>query len=57
MSDEQLAERIARALHGDTTWRSWPENFRRVEIGFWLGRLEKLRRAGLTVVETEEVKP
>jgi hypothetical protein len=52
--DEKLAERIARAMHGDDTWRSWPEKFRRVEIQSWTGKIEKIRRAGLELVERED---
>lgn len=54
IADEKLAERIARAMHGDDTWRSWPEKFRRVEIQSWTGKIEKIRRAGLEIVERED---
>lgn len=52
--DEKLAERVARAMHGEDTWRSWPDRFRRVEIESWAGKIEKIRRAGLEIVEGEE---
>jgi len=54
VSDEKLAERVAQALHGEDTWRSWPDRFRQVEIESWIGKIEKIRHAGLELVERED---
>ena len=58
MSDERLAERLARAEIGDSHWLqhdSWV--LRSIELHAvknWLERIETIRRAGLELVERED---
>lgn len=53
MTDEQMAERIARAQFGDR-WPLVRESAQRGEIDHWRDAIKRIRAAGLAVVEAED---
>lgn len=53
MSDQQLAERVARADYGDG-WDDLDERTRAMRAEIWRGLIEAIRAAGLAVVEAED---
>lgn len=53
MTDEKLAERIARSDYGDD-WGDLDPRLKAVRIDIWSGLIEEIRRAGLELVEREE---
>lgn len=53
VTDGRLAERIARNDYGDY-WFDLGEYAQAKRIEFWRGAIEKIRAAGLEVVEAEE---
>lgn len=53
MTDEQLAERVARTDWGDG-WNDIAERTRATRIEIWRGVIEVIRAAGLEIMEAEE---
>lgn len=53
MSDQQLAERVARADYGDG-WGDLDERTRAMRVEIWRGMIETIRAAGLEIVEAED---
>lgn len=53
MSDEQMAERIARAQFGDL-WPLVREDQQMELLEHWRGAIERIRAAGLEIVEAED---
>ena len=53
MTEEQLAERVARADYGDG-WGDLDERARATRVEIWRGMIEVIRAAGLEIVEAEE---
>ena len=53
MTDEQLAERVARADYGDG-WAKLDERTRAMRIEIWRGMIATIRAAGFEIVEAED---
>jgi len=53
MTDEQLAERVARADYGDG-WDDLDERMRGIRVQIWSRLIEAIRTAGLVIVEAED---
>ena len=54
MSDERLAERLARTEIGEDHWPRHSALFRRYVVSGWLKQIKAIRRAGLEIVERED---
>ncbi len=54
MSDEQLAERLARADAGEEFWTRVTEDYRAHATAVWRDKIGTIRRAGLALVEAED---
>ena len=54
MSDEQLAERLARADAGEEFWVRVTDHYRAHAAAVWRDKLSTIRRAGLALVEAED---
>lgn len=52
-SDEQLAERLARADVGEEFWVRVTDHYRAHAAAVWRDKLSTIRRAGLSLVEAE----
>lgn len=53
MTDEQLAERLARSDWGDG-WNDLTKRTRAMRIEIWIRLIEAIRAAGLEIVEAED---
>lgn len=53
MTDEQLAERVARSDWGDG-WDDLTKSTRATRIDIWRWLIEAIREAGLEIVEAED---
>ena len=54
MTDEQLAERLARADAGEEFWARVADHYRAHAAAVWRDKLFTIRRAGLALVEAED---
>lgn len=54
MTDEKLAERLARAEIGEDHWPRHSVWFLRYVVNGWLKQIKTIRRAGLELVERED---
>jgi hypothetical protein len=53
-SDEQLAERLARADAGEESWARVTDHCRAHAAAVWRDKLSTIRRAGLALVEADD---
>lgn len=53
-SDEQLAERLARADAGEEFWARVTDLYRAHAAAVWRDKIGTIRRAGLALVEAED---